>query len=182
MGSRLAHCVSISTLISVLIVIGCLCLADEAWAAQDEATSLSVSIAVPVRGKVRFIENGQFHVVVRNNSTHPVSFWREWCSWGYFNLSFEATDENGKTWTIKKKDRGWNKNYPDFCTVDANGDFVIDVTLKPDTWETPPQAEAGKSKTVTLRAIYQVGETEEAKKNGVWTGKVVSEAKQSTFW
>ncbi|MCX7048466.1 MAG: hypothetical protein NTX50_23640 [Candidatus Sumerlaeota bacterium] len=115
-------------------------------------------------------------------SIHKFNLWREGRHWGYFNLSFEATDENGKSWIIKKKDRGWDKNYPDFCTVDPNGDFVIDVTLKPDTWENPPQLEAGKPKTVTLRAIYQVGETEESKKDHVWIGKVVSEAKQYTFW
>lgn len=168
--------------VSIFIVIVCLVLGAVAWAGQDEHIPLSLSIAVPVRGKQRSIENAQFHVVVRNISTHNVNLWREWCSWGYFSLSFEVTDENGKNWIVKKKDRGWDKNYPDSCTVDPNGDLVIDVTLNPDTWENPPRPEAGKSLTVTLRAVFQVRETEESKKHEVWTGKVVSEAKQYTFW
>ena len=176
MDSRRLHAVSI------LVLIGCLLLGAVAWARRDEHTPLSVSIAVPIRGKHRSIENAQFHVVVRNISTHNVNLWREWCSWGYFNLSFEVSDENGKTWLVNKKNRGWGKNYPDYCTVEPNGNLVIDVTLNPDTWENPPRPEAGKSLTVTLRALFQVAETEESKKHEVWTGKVVSEAKQYTLW
>ena len=36
-----------------------------------------------------------FHVVVTNVSDESVRLWREWCSWGYFNLSFRVTDEEG---------------------------------------------------------------------------------------
>ena len=59
---------------------------------------------------------------------------------------------------------------------------MIEVTLNPDTWDNRPRPEPGKPLTVTLRAVYEVKDTAEAKEHDVWTGKVVSEAKQYTFW
>ena len=155
-----------------------------AWAGQDEHIPLALSIAVPVRDKQRSIGNDLFHVVVRNISTHPVNLWRGGCSWGYYNLTFVVTEESGKSWIVKKKHINFKQNFPDFCTIDPNGDLVIDVTLKPETpetWENPPRHEGGKSRTVTLQAIFQIEETEESKKFEVWTGKVISEAKQYIF-
>jgi hypothetical protein len=58
-----------------------------------------------------------FYVVVTNTSESPVRLWREWCSWGYFNLSFVVTDERGKTTTVTKKPRGWDHNFPDGSIV-----------------------------------------------------------------
>lgn len=157
-----------------------------AYAAQDDHVPVSVSIAVPVRHGKRSIEmhrpEAHFHVVLKNISTHDVSLWREWCSWGYFNLIFEVTDSTGKTVVVKKKQRGWNKNFPDFATIDPNGHFVIDVTFDPEVWENAPLPEKGKSHTVSMKAIYEIAESDHAKESKVWIGRVVSEKKEYTIW
>jgi hypothetical protein len=154
--------------------------------AQDDQSPFSVAIAVPTRFGKRSIElyrpEQHFHVVLTNISKHDVSVWREWCSWGYFNLSFEVTDSEGKTVVVKKKQRGWGKNYPDFATIDPNGNFVIDVTFDPEVWENPPLPEEGKSQTLSIRAIYESAECGEAKESKVWTGRAVSEKKEYTIW
>ena len=60
-----------------LVLVGCLVLGGVAWAGPDEHLPLSLSIAVPIRGKQRSIESARFQVVLRNISTHNVSLWRE---------------------------------------------------------------------------------------------------------
>ena len=46
-----------------------------------------------------------FYVVLTNTSQSDMSVWREWCSWGYFCLSFEITLPDGKTFHVKKRPR-----------------------------------------------------------------------------
>ena len=45
----------------------------------------------------------QFHAIVSNRSDKPQKIWQDGCSWGYWALSFEFTDESGKMWIIKKR-------------------------------------------------------------------------------
>jgi hypothetical protein len=115
-----------------------------------------------------------FHVVVTNVSGNPIRVWREWCSWGYFTLSFQATDEAGKTTTVKKKDRGWDKNYPDWTTIPPGDHLVFEVSFDEATWQDPPLPEQGKVRTVRLRAIFEVPADQDTKASQIWTGKTLS--------
>lgn len=158
-----------------------------AWAGQDEHVPLSVSIAVPVEHGKRSIAlyrpEAHFHVVLTNTSTHNVSLWRGEGPEGYSSLRFEVTDAKGKTWVVKKKERNWKRTpLPFATTIDPNGHFVIDVTFNPNIWENPLLPDKGKSPTVSIRAIYEITESDVATKSNVWTGKVVSERKEYTIW
>src|SRR5688572_4135471 len=50
-----------------------------------------------------------FYVVVTNVSGKPIRLWKEWCSWGYFNLSFQVTDDAGRSVEVRKQDRDWTR-------------------------------------------------------------------------
>ena len=115
-----------------------------------------------------------FHVVVTNVSGNPIRVWREWCSGGYFTLSFQATDEAGKTTTVKKNNRGWDKNYPDGTTIPPGDHPVLEVLFDEATWQDPPLPEQGKSRTVRLRAIFEVPADQDTKASQVWTGRTLS--------
>src|SRR5262245_12383625 len=82
-------------------------------AAAPPRRTLAVAIAVPEHLGRRPISLGAraevFHVVITNVSEQPVRLWREWCSWGYFNLRFEA-EVGGRTLLLAKKPRGWTRN------------------------------------------------------------------------
>src|SRR5262245_40821565 len=118
---------------------------------------------------------GPFHVVVTNVSKQPAQLWKEWCSWGYFNLSFIAAERDGKTFAVKKREvRGWDKNFPDWMIVPSGDHLVFDVSFAAPIWQDAPLPGASRSRRVLLRAIYEVTEDEQSKKRGVWTGRVAS--------
>ena len=148
---------------------------------------ITVAISVlPNRQGERTIEyNGHdphFHVIVSNISDKPQKIWREWCSWGYYSLSFELSDKSGKKWVAKKGMSVWTKNYPDWSTLKPHESVVIDVYFA-DTgmWKGFPCPENG-SQTVTMRAIFEIKPDDWSKKNGVWTGHVASKADKFTFY
>ena len=150
--------------------------------AQDEYHGLSVSIAVPSHHDNRVIDlhspSAHFHVQISNKSKYAVNLWREWCSWGYFNLSFEVTNDAGKTWIVKKKDRPWTKNFPDFITLGSNQSIIYNVDFDPKFWESSPLLNSARSQKLIVRAIYESKESGDAKKNGVWSGKITSQARK----
>jgi len=156
-------------------------------------SSLKVAISIPPSRGARtlhYVKGRHFHVTLTNTSSHEIQLWREWCSWGYFALSFEVEDSDGKKWTIKRADRGWDKNYPDYFTLPPGESFPLDVELNDGTWENLSVFEApgpgfirvpgyedfptDKMKNIRMRAIYEVRGDSDSRENDVWTGSVVS--------
>jgi hypothetical protein len=142
---------------------------------EAESPQLSVRI-VPTSHQDRtgLVIAGRFHVVVTNVSKQPARLWKEWCSWGYFNLSFIAAERDGKTFAVKKRKRGWNGNWPDWMIVPPGDHLVLDVSFRDPIWRDAPLPEAGQSRRILLQAVYQVTENEKSNEHGVWTGRVAS--------
>jgi len=113
-----------------------------------------------------------FYVVLSNTSQADMSVWREWCSWGYFCLSFDMTLPDSKTIHVKKKPRSWKKNYPDPFIVKKGSHFVYAVSFN-EMWEGFP--DDWKNQKVKLKAIFSVEkEDDQAGRHKVWIGKVES--------
>ena len=131
-----------------------------------------------------------FHVVVTNVSGEPISLWEEWCSWGYFNLVFEARDSLGRVTQIYKRSRGWDKNFPCPYTLRPGEPFVIDVNFAPSIWMNSPLEDPSGKVTLRLKAIYRAEAYQEEPfvkwltgPAVVWTGSVSSaEAEYSIYW
>ncbi|MDR3401633.1 MAG: hypothetical protein P4L99_03960 [Chthoniobacter sp.] len=148
----------------------------------DDA-ALTVAISIPhtddhpgILNWAATDHNAHFHVVLTNVSNEPKRLFQEWCSWGYSALSFEITDEHGKTWIARKGPNGWTMNYPAYWTVPPQECFVIDVyfadhQIWQDQFWLPPGHPTGR---VTLKAIYRVQPDESSTKFGVWTGTSTS--------
>lgn len=129
-----------------------------------------------------YLPEQHFHVVISNASGGPIRLWREWCSWGYFNLAFVVTDEGGRAVTVKKANRSWRKNYPDAMIVPPGGHMVLEVTFDPATWPDAPLPERHRSKAVRMRAVYTSRPDKDATEHGVWTGEVSSGEESYTIW
>lgn len=129
-----------------------------------------------------FDPSQHFHVVVTNVSKKPIRLWRDWCSWGYFNLSFEATDQNGTKTHITKNAREWNKNFPDWTIIAPSDHMVLDVTFDKSIWHNPPVPEPGKNRSVSLKAVFEIAEDADSKSNKVWTGKESSPEYKYTIY
>jgi hypothetical protein len=159
--------------------------------AAAEDSPISVSLAIPAHNDERRIENIEyknqtdtthFHVIIANASNKQQRIWREWCSWGYFGLTFEFTDESGKKWVAKKKGQVWTRNAPDWWTLEPNETFAMDVYFADtNTWVDFPSPTNG-SQTVTMQAVLEFKPDDEARRHNVWTGRVVSKAEKVTFY
>jgi hypothetical protein len=123
-----------------------------------------------------------FHVVVTNVSKEPVRLWREWCSWGYFNISFTVTDESGKTVTVKKRPRGWDHNFPDWSVVAPGGHMVFEIALDDTTWQGAQSPKTHRTQRVRMKAVYAVPVDPETKGDGIWTGEISSPEDEYTIY
>jgi len=155
-----------------------------ATAAGD--SPITVSIAIPNNRhnerQLDYNTDKLFHVIVTNTSDEPIRIWREWCSWGYYGLSFEFTDATGKKWKAEKGLTAWTKNYPDFWSLEAHESLVLDVQFaKTNIWVGFPHLQQ-PSQTFIMRAVFEFQPDDESHKYSIWTGKVASEAKTYVFY
>lgn len=139
---------------------------------------LEISIAVPLRGKVRsiFVTNQQphFHVVLRNSGRAPRLLWTQDCSWGHGALQFETVDAGGNIKKIVRPPAQFLTNRPTTYEL-APGDVkVFDIYFASDEWRTFVLPAKGKILSTRLRAVYEVAEDDAAKEHGAWTGKIAS--------
>jgi hypothetical protein len=153
--------------------------------AAEANPPLELKIAVPVHHGHRSLNEGDhFHVLVKNVSEQPLKLWTDRYSWGYGNLSFELIGDDGKATTIRKKPRGWDKNYPDWLELQPGETYVLNVNFAAaDIWENGPKTLAGKQPTpIKLRALYQISPDAESTRLGIWTGKVQSAMETYAIW
>lgn len=130
--------------------------------------------------------NEHFHVVLTNQTRRSLRLWKEWCSWGYFNLSFEVHDEDGRVTKMTKAPSGWDRNFPDWIILAPGDHFVIDVKLDESVWQGIPAPSAPKRppvpRVVRLKAIFEIRTDEEAVRNAVWTGRAASTEDSYNLW
>jgi len=158
-----------------------------ALAAVAEKSPISISVAIPTsrdgeRAVTDYGHDAHFHVVIANVSNKPQRIWQEWCSWGYFGLRFEFTDEKGKKWFAEKKPRDWIKNYPDWWTLAPYESLVLNVYFgDSEIWQGFPFPER-MSQIVTMRAILEFKADDDSRKLNIWTGRVASKEEKFTFY
>lgn len=114
-----------------------------------------------------------FQVVVTNMSDTKQKLWKEWCSWGYFNISFEVVLKDGTKCRITKKMRAWTRNGPDYLIVEPQNHFVYNVRFADDIWQGFPEQMSAQD--VKINAIIEIEPDEKSQKLGVWTGRIESE-------
>ena len=129
------------------------------------ATARAADFEARIEGDV----TRSFRVRLTNSGTRPRRLWRETCSWGYDRLSFRVRDARGAERRIVKIPRGWDKNFPDWVAVEPGGALELEVRFDPQIWRGAPPA-----KGESLTAVFEVPDSAEARKLGVWVGKAVS--------
>jgi hypothetical protein len=171
-------------------VVG-LCLVLISRTVQAADWSIDVVPESSGSGKQFISIHDPFYVVLTNATDHDLNVWKEWCSWGYFNLSFEFTGKNGQVFHVKKKDTGFTVNVPDGYVVKSGKHFVLGVTLKSQDWLGTENLDGPMS----LKALYENTNAgypgEKPKSSGDpkmdaliksgWVGKVESDPIQVTI-
>lgn len=125
-----------------------------------------------------------FHVVLTNRSNQPLKLWKEWNSWGYYCLSFEIQDPQGRATNVAKGGMAWGRNFPDDIVLPPGESWVWDVQWDDKVWNNLPKpSDAGKGGNhVKMRAVFEIKPDEESKEHGVWTGKIHSEWQNFNLW
>ena len=155
-------------------------------AVQGADSPLSVTVSVPTRDGDRWLllheKSAHFHVIVSNTSGKPQRIWKERCSWGYYSLTFELTDDAGKKSVAKKKPASFSKNSPDWWSLEPGESLVLDVYFSdPEIWEGFPRP-VNSSRIVTLRAIFEIEPDKFSTEHSIWTGRISSDPKVLTFY
>jgi hypothetical protein len=114
-----------------------------------------------------------FHVVLTNISAEAQPVFETWNSWGYQAVSFEITLPDGKTSMLTMRDQGFSKNFPSTYLIPPGGHQVFPVKFD-KAWQAKPTLPHAAEMLITLKAIYEVGETPESREKHVWTGRVES--------
>lgn len=156
--------------------------------ADAERPTLMVSIATPRVNNIQDLhlsgKDATLAVVVTNLSSKPVSVWRDWCSWGYFNITLEFCDETAaagpKYWVIAKAPRGWDKNFPDAAEVAPGGSMIFNVPLSESMLKDADSLQKYDGKKLKMRVHYSIAANKEAQEFNVWTGRVQSTYQEYT--
>jgi hypothetical protein len=146
---------------------------------DNETLSVSIAALAGEKGdRSLSYYNPHFYVIVSNVSKKPQRVWKEWCSWGYFALSFEITDKSGKTWIAERdQSRQFTMNFPDLWVLAPKENLVIPVHFgDKKLWKGFPDPQ-----TVTMKAIFEIKPDKETEERAVWTGRIESKADKYTF-
>jgi hypothetical protein len=102
-----------------------------------------------------------------------IKIFQEWCSWGYFTRWYSARQIGGKAkdYVIKRRSRGWTKNFPATHEL-KKGQFIINSTdLCDGSWLVEP-ALPKKDLQLKLTGHFEIKPDKESDKQKVWTGKL----------
>ena len=149
--------------------------AEDAEDAKARHSEVLVSIAAPEHNGKRTLSFSKgFPVVITNLSECSLGVWREWCSWGYYTVSFEARASDGRKVQFRKKGRAWTRNFPDRWMLAPEESLVRNVVLASDEWSGFEELRIKEGTPLFLRVVLEVPADEESKEKSVWSGKVVS--------
>ncbi len=134
-----------------------------------------VGIASPQRDGKRTISFSKgFPVVITNLSNRPLGVWREWCSWGYYNLTFEARTHDGRKVRLSRKQKSWTRNGPDYWMLAPEESVIRQIVLTSKEWKGIEDLQLKGATPLFLSVVMEVPTTDQSKEKGVWNGKVVS--------
>ncbi|MBN2693812.1 hypothetical protein JXR93_04035 [bacterium] len=111
-----------------------------------------------------------FKVILSNNFSKKLKIWNENNSWGYDKIYFQINID-GEIFTIKLKDRGWDKNAPTYRVLSSKAIFEKNILIDSENWDGFPNK---PSKKATIKAIYEVKKDEKSEIYNVWSGKIES--------
>ncbi len=170
-------------------------------ALSTKAADVSVEVVPSSSGgvdKQRISIWDTFYVILTNTSQRDLLVWQESCSWGYFNLSFEFTDKNGKTIKVQKLPVVFTKNSPNGFVILSGKHFVLPVVLFAKDKNFREWTNVGELEgPMTVKAIYKCtneafpgekpnpankySDVEQKEFDMAWVGQVESEPMQVTI-
>jgi hypothetical protein len=158
-------------------LVAALVLSAAALRAEDAPFSLSI---VPLfRSKdsatIR-VGDGQkspFHVVLTNRTKTGHFVFERSNSWGFDAISFDMILPDGSKTRLAMRMQVFTVNAPSTYWIPPGGSQVYPIAFDRD-WSGLPEIPRSEALPVRLKAIYQIKDSPEARKQGVWMGSVES--------
>ena len=123
----------------------------------------------------------RLHVRLFNPGPQPALLWKDWNSWGYFNLQLFYRDSTGQVQAIRRLNPGqWDGDFPDFWTLPPGESVILEVDYSSPQWSGFPDL-YGQRLPAELWAEYQNTPDELATEFGIWTGKLRSDTLRVVF-
>lgn len=143
-------------------------------AQQDWTMEIVVPISNPAgEREITLDRYPRFHVMLKNTSGKTQKLWKDWNTWGYFNLSFIWRTADRVETIRHKTPSAWNGDFPDFWVIPAGETLILEIDMSSGNWEGIPDL-YGEKISATLEATYENKPDGLARKFGIWLGKLQS--------
>ena len=146
---------------------------------------LSLRLVVPIstpdgQREISLEKYQSLHVIITNHSDVPQKLWKDWNTWGYFNLKLVWKLSN-KTFSISRKaPQSWDGDFPDFWVLPPGESLVIEIDMASGEWDGFPDL-YGEKYHATLQAFYENKADVLASEFGIWVGKIASQELEVVF-
>ncbi len=171
---------------SLPILIALVTVADGSDQGKPCGVSLSIVTSTDKSSGQTLDYNSKFQVLFTNHLKESIRLWSERCPLGYSTLSFRCDNAAGVPAIMRKRTpdpSAWKNEPPKTITVPAGGNYRWNIAPGAFFWGERewivPEPNTGVPFTVT--AIFEIKPTEQAKQQGVWTGRITSEPVKAMF-
>ena len=142
-------------------------------AARDLIANLIIPISNPDGSRVLSMDRyPRFHVQLVNISEKTLRLWKDWNSWGWFNLALKVETKEGIAY-LQKKQVTWNGDFSDFWQIEPGESVILEVDMTSGEWQGMPDL-YGESLPAKITAIYENKADPLCEVFDIWTGKVSS--------
>ncbi|MDX1908231.1 MAG: hypothetical protein SF053_14440 [Bacteroidia bacterium] len=141
-------------------------------------SSLGIELVVPVSNpegtrELSLERYPRIHVILTNLTPAPLKIWKDWNTWGYFNLIL-TWEAGGNTYLIRHKPpTDWDGDFPDFWLIPPGEKIILEVDMSDGNWIGFPDL-YGETIEARLTAIYENKRDILANEFGIWCGRVAS--------
>lgn len=145
----------------------------------------SIELVVPVSNPqgerlIQIDRYPRFHVAIRNISNREQRIWKDWNSWGYFNLYLQMQTAESTIRITRRRPAVWNGDFPDFWVIPPGEFVILEIDMIAAQWNGLPDL-YGESLPATLTAVYENKPDVLAEEFRVWTGRLMAKPVQVLF-
>lgn len=171
-SQKLRFCIKSLSLLLICVLTG----GFQSAPGQNPEAPFSIELVVPIstpngHREISIEQYYNLHVLVKNISPHPQRLWKDWNTWGYFNLRLEW-QAAGKTFPIvRKAPKVWNGDFPDYWVLEPGETVVLFIDMRSGDWEGFPDL-YGERIPAKIKAIYENKRDVLADEFNLWYGKL----------
>ncbi len=102
------------------------------------------------------IEESNVVLLITNASNQVQRIYRGWCSWGWWQFSFTAVDQQGNKYEITRRPQIWFANFPDVDVINPHEPMAYVLRMNDGSWEEVPQIPRQAMFKLTLHHIVDI--------------------------